>query len=163
MRVFRTLRKLTVLSFLAFFTLCCCTRIQEPEIRDINLNNITLNGLTEADIRVSFTAVNPNRLPLSAEAVSGEVFIKNTPAAEFTLTNAPLTVLSKSSATLEACINVRITDPLSILSAGIDLRKPDLSQLTIDAGISFRIGDTRKFFKLKKYPLRSLLNFGNQI
>ncbi len=157
MRVFRTLLKLTLLSFLAFFTLCCCTGIQKPEIKDVNLNGITLNGLTEADIRVSFTAVNPNRLPLSAEALSGEIFIKDTPVAEFTLTSTPLTVLPKSSATLEACINIRITDPLSILSAGINIKNPDLSQLTIDAGISFRIGKARKFFKLKNYPLDHLI------
>lgn len=137
--------------------LCCCTRIQEPELKDANLVGISLNGLTEADIRFSFTAVNPNRLSLSAESVSGEIFIIETPVAEFTLTNAPLTVQPKSSGIVEACLNIRITDPLSVLKAGINLKNPDLSQLTADAAITVRIGEVKKSFKLKKYPLDQLI------
>jgi len=161
------MRKISAHRFLAVVLLalcilsCSCSRVQEPSIHDVRISGIDIKGLTSADISVSVSIYNPNKKPLSAESASGEIYYNGTIVAEFFLKDTPLTAAALSTTDLQASINFKITDPLSLLSAGFNLKNPDFSQLTADADILIKIGDIRHKVRLRKYSLTRLSSFLN--
>lgn len=158
-------RGLFRLPALSVFLLCVissgCTKLQEPRISDISVTECDIKGLTSADVCFSFTIGNPNKKSLSAESATGEIFINGASIAEITLTDAPLTAPAQSTSTIKTCFNIRITDPLSMLAAGISLRDPDLRRLTADADISIRIGSSTKKIRIRDFPLSRLSSYLN--
>jgi len=141
--------------------ICSCAKVQEPSIQDVRISRINATSLTSADIRVSFTITNPNKKPLSAESASGEIFLNGEVIAEFYLKDTPLTAPPVATTPLEARANIKITNPLYLLSAGFSVQNPDFSQLTASADILIKIGDMQHRIRFKKYPLEKLTSHLN--
>jgi len=136
-----------------------CAKLQEPSVSQARITGCDIKGLTSADVCFSFSINNPNKKNLSAESASGRISLSGSPVADFVLTGTPLVAPASSTSSISACVNLKITDPLSLVTAGINLRDPDLSQLTADVDIIVRIGTTPKKIRLRNAPLSSLVSY----
>jgi len=163
MRSYGLVRPIILVAVSVCFFLTGCTKVQVPVLKDAKVASFRMKGLTSAELEIVMKVDNPNNRSVSVEKLTGSLRYENgDPLAVFVLQNPPLSAPAASTSSLNAVLQVTLTDPLALLNSGMDFRNLDMDAFLIDADVSATLGGIKKKFRLNGYPARNVASYLKQ-
>lgn len=123
----------------------------------VDIKSVKLLSTSSANIELSCLIKNPSRRTFVIE--DAEALLKRGGAnfANATMIKAD-TIVPESQKLYTALFKVEITDPLSLLSMGLNMSRWDLSDFKIDARTIVKpSGMSRKILKFRDLPMEKLI------
>lgn len=150
-------RSLLLLLFsLLFLGGCYYTKL---EVYDVSLGKVSLVSTSKATVGLNVQMSNNAKTSVSVEGIDGVIYKEGMPFADVVLLEAAsIEALSKESLGLK--LGVDITNPLLLLSTGLNIRNWNIDDFTISGKITIRSGrGGKKVFNVKSMPIKELANY----
>ena len=146
-----------VLLLVAALMAAGCAEYRQISVDSVTLAGFRFNGTSSATIDLDADVCNPTAHVVSIDEVDAVLFREGKEFARFTLEDTP-------SAPADTCSKVRIpvrasvSDPISIISAGLNLSSWNLDDLVVDGRIVVKSdAGYKKTFRMKKTPVKDIL------
>lgn len=141
------------LLLLGVILLSSCVKYEEIEINDVKLKSFEMTAPTTMKVKFSVTVDNPTKTDVSLLSFIGEICKEGSQFANVTLDEA-VKAKAGSVSENELSADVRLTDPLALLTTGINMKNWDANEFTINGKAVFKNGrGIRKSVKFKDLPI----------
>ena len=150
------MKKFSIILLLAAFLFQGCASYRQIELVDVEFGKVRMKALTKAEIHVTLKIENPTGRTFFITSMDGVVKGVGSEFAKFTLAHE-VAVTPGKPASVPAIISAEVTDPLALLSNGLNVGALKNGDFTVDAAVQVRKGLVKKKFKIKEVPLKELL------
>jgi hypothetical protein len=141
--------------FAALFLLASCVSYRNIEVKDFEVNNVTMQG-TKILIDFSATVQNPNRTIVVQQA-EGEVGRGQQSFAAVQLLEA-ITIAAKSEQRCSGKLQLTLHDLLAALQIGADYRSWEMSSFLFTGDVQVKAGGLKKKYKYTNAPVSQIIN-----
>ena len=150
------MKKFSIILLLLATLLQGCASYRQIELVDVEFGKVKMKALTKVEVQVTLKIDNPTRSTFQIASMEGVVNGSGTEFARFELAQE-ISVAPGSPAVVPAAIIAEVTDPLMLLSKGLNLNSLKKEKFTVDASLQIRRGLIKKNFRIKDIPLEELL------
>lgn len=150
--------KKTLLLFVAIsFSLLSCTKFREIDVRNIEFKGFKLLSTSSVLIDIGYDVKNPSKKDFFLERAEGLITKGGVQFATISLVDAD-SIKALSNESNNATFKLVLTDPLSLLSIGLDPSKWKAEEFRIDAKSFIKSSSgVRKCLKFKDLSLNSVI------
>ena len=150
---------LAITVIVLFFGLVSCVSYSKIDILSANLKQIQLKSSSELVLKAHLSVENNNNVEVYLSKMSGKLYRENKEFAVYDLLNASF-AKPNDRTELELEFLVKLTNPLALLSMGLDLKSWDTRNILVDirAELKQKKGSP-KVFTRKKIQLDKLINY----
>ena len=150
------MKKFSIILLLAAFLLQGCANYRQIELVDVEFGKVKMTAFTKAQVQVNLKIENPTGRTFFITSMDGVVKGAGSEFAKFTLAHE-VAVTPGKPASVPAIISAEVTDPLALLSSGLNAGALKNGNFTVDAAVQVRKGMAKKWFRVKDIPLKELL------
>ena len=150
------MKKFSIILLLAAFLLQGYASYRQIELVDVEFGKVKMKALTKAEVHVTLKIENPTGRTFFITSMDGVVKGAGSEFAKFTLAHE-VAVAPGKPASVPAIISAEVTDPLALLSSGLNAGALKNGNFTVDAAVQVRKGMAKKWFRVKDIPLKELL------
>lgn len=132
-----------------------CTKYKKVEINNITVEHFGVD-IPKATISfiLNIQIDNPNKKKIEILDAKGKIFKGGAHFADMFISEKY--TISNGESTVPFKINIKVTDPLSLIAIGLDYKNIKLSDFTINFEATIKSGIIKKTFKFNDIPLNEL-------
>ena len=137
-----------------------CAEYRQVSVENVALAGFRFNGTSSATIELEADVYNPTPHVIFLDEVDAVLFREGKEFARFALEDKPSANSFPSLKRTAVRIPVRasVSDPISIISAGLNLSSWNLDDLVVDGRIVVKSdAGYKKTFRMKKTPVKDIL------
>ncbi len=135
-----------------------CTKLREVDIKKVDIKSFQLLNTSTANIELEYLIQNPSGRRLIIESASALLKRSGVDFATATMIKAD-TIPPRTQSLYRASFRIEVSDPLALLSMGLNLSKWSYKDFRVDARATIKAsGRGKKTIKFKDIPLENLIN-----
>lgn len=134
-----------------------CAEYRQISVDNVSLAGFRFHGTSSATIEIQAEVENPTAHAISVQNVDAVLLRNGREFARFSLEEVPVAAPDTLSV-VTVPLRATVSDPISIITAGLDFSSWDLDDFTVNGKITVRSdAGYKKTFRMKKTPARDLL------
>lgn len=135
-----------------------CTDYRQISVDGVALESFRFNGTSSATIVLIADVDNPTMHTISVEEVDAVLLREGKEFVRFTLEGTP-SAGPETDGPVRIPVLASVLDPISIITAGLDLKSWDVDGLTVDGKMVLcSDGKVRKTVRFRKTPVKDIVN-----
>lgn len=150
--------KRIVLLLSALLMLAGCAEYRQITVDEVTVGSFRFTGTSSASIVLNATVNNPTRHTISIETVDAILMREGKDFIKFSLDGRP-SAAPDTVSTVSIPVKASALDPISIITAGLNLKSWKLEDLMVNGKIVLVTdGGARKTMRLKNVPLSDIVD-----
>ena len=150
------MKKLFLFLLLSTLLLQGCSSYKHISLEEVEFGKMKITALTKGKVNLTLKVNNPTRSTFKVTSIDG--YLENG-AIEFAKVSLPeeFSVKPGTPAIAVVQLDVEVSDPLALLTSGLNLNSLKTENFTVDAYVTIKKGGISKRLKIKDVPLRQLM------
>lgn len=149
------IRKSIILLLALLIGVTSCSSYKEVQINDITLSRIKLRSTSSAEIKVNMEISNPTSSKFTLTQMHSTVMHKGAKFADID-TKEMHTINKRCDTTIAIPLDIKILDPLQLLSIGINYQSWNWEDFSADIKMTVKSGSLKRTIRRNNVPLSEL-------
>ncbi len=153
------MKKIIFLVIILSSLLTGCTQYRQLELGDITFRSLNFKNTTSIEITCDIEVKNPSKYVISVDKLDAALYKEDMIFAEFDLVDVPV-IPAKSEEKVSVTLRATVSDPLALITTGLDFDNWNMEDFTIDGKIVLASdGKYKKVINLNHIPLDVVISY----